>query len=67
MRNKTTTNLLLVILFLLALAYPLRSLYAKVDVSLTNRLKGKILLQTEGKGEAWYLNPKDSKILKNIF
>lgn len=28
---------------------------------LSNRLKGKILLQVESHGEAWYVNPKDSK------
>lgn len=32
-----------------------------LDTALTNRLKGRILLQTEGKGEAWYLNPGDGK------
>lgn len=28
---------------------------------LTSKLKGRILLQVESKGEAWYVNPKDSK------
>lgn len=28
---------------------------------LANRLKGKILLQVESHGEAWYVNPKDNK------
>ncbi len=32
-----------------------------IDYNLINRLKGKILLQVENKGEAWYLNPKDRK------
>ena len=32
----------------------------KADV-LVNKLKGKILLQVESRGEAWYLNPADSK------
>ena len=31
------------------------------DKKLTNKLKGKILLQVESKGEAWYVNPKDEK------
>lgn len=31
------------------------------DSSLINRLKGYILLQVEQNGEAWYLNPSDSK------
>lgn len=29
--------------------------------SLSNRLKGRILLQVEDKGQAWYVNPSDSK------
>ena len=29
----------------------------KGDQSMTNRLKGKILLQVEEKGEAWYVHP----------
>lgn len=32
-----------------------------VDNSLTNRLLGKILLQVETHGEAWYLNPQDGR------
>jgi predicted TIM-barrel fold metal-dependent hydrolase len=28
---------------------------------LSSKLKGRILLQVESKGEAWYVNPKDSK------
>lgn len=28
---------------------------------IANRLKGKILLQVESKGQAWYVNPKDGK------
>jgi hypothetical protein len=30
-----------------------------VDQALVNRLRGKILLQVEGKGQAWYINPDD--------
>lgn len=30
-----------------------------VDRALVDRLRGKILLQVEGKGEAWYVNPAD--------
>lgn len=33
----------------------------KIDVNLTNRLKGQIVLQVESKGEAYYINPKDGK------
>lgn len=33
----------------------------EVDANLTNKLKGKILLQVENHGEAWYVNPKDGK------
>jgi len=32
-----------------------------IDQALTNRLKGRILLQTESHGEAWYVNPKTGK------
>ncbi len=31
------------------------------DQALVSRLLGRILLQTESRGEAWYLNPRDSK------
>ncbi len=32
-----------------------------IDKDLTKRLKGRILLQVESVGEAWYVNPKDEK------
>lgn len=32
-----------------------------VDQKLVERLKGRILLQIEAKGEAWYVNPKDGR------
>lgn len=32
-----------------------------INLSFSEKLKGKILLQTESHGEAWYVNPKDSK------
>jgi hypothetical protein len=32
-----------------------------VDSALVSRLKGRILLQVESKGEAWYVNPSDGK------
>lgn len=31
------------------------------DYSLVQRMKGKILLQVDKRGEAWYINPKDGK------
>jgi hypothetical protein len=31
------------------------------STSLVNKLKGRIILQTESKGEAWYVNPADGK------
>jgi len=31
------------------------------DKNFTNKQLGKIFLQTQGKGEAWYINPKDGK------
>ena len=33
----------------------------KTNTGLINNLKGRILIQTEKNGEAWYLNPSDSK------
>ncbi len=33
----------------------------KIDEKLTNKLKGKILLQVENSGQAWYVNPKDGR------
>lgn len=38
-----------------------KKLLEKVDNNLSNKLKGKILLQVESTGEAWYVNPKNSK------
>ena len=32
-----------------------------IDLTLTQRLKGRILLQVQAKGQAWYINPKDGK------
>jgi len=32
-----------------------------IDTKLVNRLKGRILLQTQSHGEAWYLSPVDGK------
>lgn len=47
------------IIFLLALSLliPL----AQTKAATPNNLNGKILLQVESKGEAWYVNPKDGK------
>lgn len=33
----------------------------QVDEKLVNKLKGKILLQVESRGEAWYVNPKNGQ------
>lgn len=38
-----------------------KSLTGAIDKKLSNRLKGKILLQVESMGEAWYVSPKDEK------
>ena len=35
--------------------------FSGISHSLVNRLKGRILLQVENKGEAWYINPQDGK------
>lgn len=32
-----------------------------IDASMVNRVKGKILLQVESRGQAWYVNPADGK------
>ncbi|MCX6745738.1 MAG: fibronectin type III domain-containing protein [Candidatus Parcubacteria bacterium] len=40
---------------------PLGSGKLNIDTILANRLKGRILLQVQSKGEAWYVNPKDGK------
>jgi len=34
---------------------------ARYDTAFTSRQNGKILLQVESRGEAWYINPKDGK------
>ena len=38
-----------------------KSAYTTKDESLVDRLSGRILLQTELEGEAWYVNPADEK------
>ncbi len=40
---------------------PLGSGKIAVDNNLVNRLKGRILLQVENRGQAWYVNPADGK------
>lgn len=35
--------------------------FSVIDQSFLNKLKGRIILQVESHGEAWYVNPKDSK------
>ena len=47
------------IIFLLAL--PLLIPLALTKAATPNNLNGKILLQVESKGEAWYVNPKEGK------
>jgi len=38
-----------------------KELLSEIDEDLTSRLKGKILLQVEEHGEAWYVYPEDGK------
>jgi hypothetical protein len=38
-----------------------RKLSQSIDNKLSERLKGRILLQVENHGEAWYVNPKNNK------
>lgn len=47
----------------LAAGYSAKEKLKKInhDNSFTNIQKGKIFIQTEGKGEAWYVNPADGK------
>lgn len=40
---------------------PLGAGSISVDSALVNRLKGRIVLQVQSRGEAWYINPKDGK------
>lgn len=40
---------------------PLNNGKLNYNLSLVNKLKGKILLQVESHGEAWYINPVDGK------
>jgi hypothetical protein len=32
-----------------------------LDLGLADKLKGRIVLQVESRGEAWYINPADGK------
>jgi subtilisin family serine protease len=38
-----------------------KQLLTQIDNNLSNRMRGKILLQVEKNGEGWYVNPVDSK------
>jgi len=40
---------------------PMGSGKLSIDTTLANRLKGRIVLQVQAHGEAWYINPKDGK------
>ncbi|MFH2105373.1 MAG: hypothetical protein ABII72_04020 [Parcubacteria group bacterium] len=57
--KKIPINLLLVLCFIV-----LTTIFSGADVSATatsERLSGRILLQTEEQGQAWYVNPTDQK------
>lgn len=49
-----------IVIFLLLLSLLIPVIYIKAATA-PNNLKGRILLQVESKGEAWYVNPKDGK------
>ncbi|MCK5211538.1 hypothetical protein KAJ89_02445 [Candidatus Parcubacteria bacterium] len=49
---------IIITLLLLFILYPLNVVFAEI---LSDRLKGKILLQVESRGEAWYVNPDNQK------
>ncbi len=57
MKKKNTICLVLSVIFLSSafLAYPVQA------TTLAAQLSGRILLQVENHGEAWYVNPKDQK------
>ncbi len=38
-----------------------KKLISSIDKKLSEKLKGRILLQVENNGEAWYVNPQDNK------
>jgi len=38
-----------------------RALLSTINAKLSHRLRGRILLQIQGKGEAWYVNPSNEK------
>lgn len=38
-----------------------KKLVSKIDTALVNRLKGKIMLQVQDNGEAWYIDPASAK------
>lgn len=48
----------LILFCLILLVLPAQNVFA---ASLGKKMAGKILLNVEGKGEAWYVNPKDNK------
>lgn len=49
-----------VTIFLLALTLLIPTICIKA-ATISNNMKGRILLQVESHGEAWYVNPKDEK------
>ena len=55
---KNFLNISLVVIFIVFCFIPFD--YSRAD-DFTTKMKGKILLQVESRGEAWYVNPKDSK------
>jgi len=55
---KKLSNIFLLIILVVFSFIPFG--YSRAE-DLTSKMKGKILLQVESKGEAWYVNPKDSK------
>lgn len=59
--NKAIASVLaLIMVSVFALFFCQKSVDA-TSGTLANKLKGKILIQVESRGEAWYVNPKDGK------
>ena len=51
----------IVVLTLLSFMYIMAGPLMAANMSPSTRLRGRILLQVESKGEAWYVNPVDGK------
>ena len=62
-KNFSTRSLTLSIIaiFLLAIIVIMTTTYSRANFSLSTKLSGRILLQVEDYGQAWYVNPENEK------